>query len=559
MASSLFRVLLITNLFLAGPVRSQSFVEVADQAHDIVRYLDARPTSDGGALIYAWNNSENGHAAGFWLRRVGPDGAMLWTRPTLPVFDLELHAAGLLYTVTTPGCDVTASEYFLNAIDTEGDELFVSSYLVYPGFEHIDVRLIADNSTDKLALFGDEWLVITSLSGDSLTSRQLPVPYTKGTWLSSGELLLIGASELKRLDGLGNDLSSTSMLGPVLDVKALDEGYLLLFDDRIEAYDNTLVLTSTAAFDTTLGVPKRFVQGMDTCMVHTTDGVVVIDELLAVQDTIPFPPLPGHIIEAVLPSGERYMTVGSVLYDRRTGPTATWSRSSGIIRTYDRAGNSVVEGPDVQLEIISLEPEIAPGANTFIDVNATVRITNLGADAVEQLMVTHQPSPWPFICGIVGTSFSLTELDLQPGESVDLELHGLDLLFNTQPVGGPYDAEICMWALSPNAMVDRDASDNYACATLGDVITTIGEVADDAAFSAYPNPTRDKVYLVGLPEDLSGYCELIDALGSTRSVSVSQGSTGVVEADLSHMPSGTYRLVYRNEHRLLWTTVCLVR
>ena len=78
-------------------------------------------------------------------------------------------------------------------------------------------------------------------------------------------------------------------------------------------------------------------------------------------------------------------------------------------------------------------------------------------------MVCHFLSSGP-ICGTAGTSVAVENAGLATGAHVDVSLTGLYL--NYAPWGWlNTDQPVCIGALSPNNLYDRDQSDNYACDT----------------------------------------------------------------------------------------------
>jgi hypothetical protein len=103
------------------------------------------------------------------------------------------------------------------------------------------------------------------------------------------------------------------------------------------------------------------------------------------------------------------------------------------------------------------------GSLVFPRVTATVRITNEGGGIVDNVVVNHW-LPYAGICSMVGKTLHLEDLNLAPGASTTAQMDSLWL--NYAPWGiVNLDQQFCIAALSPNALYDRDGSDNLACDT----------------------------------------------------------------------------------------------
>jgi hypothetical protein len=148
------------------------------------------------------------------------------------------------------------------------------------------------------------------------------------------------------------------------------------------------------------------------------------------------------------------------------GTPSTAQRPAGLIRTVIADGSVAVHDEDVSISIESIDTtwyELMSGM-VYPRATVTVRLTNEGSGIVDNAVVNHFSYYWT--CWPEETTLPLSGLNLAPGASTTAVLDSLWLGY------GPWywieqhpDAAICISALSPNNLYDRDQSDNQACDT----------------------------------------------------------------------------------------------
>ncbi|HRH37322.1 MAG TPA: hypothetical protein PK760_03195, partial [Flavobacteriales bacterium] len=242
-------------------------------------------------------------------------------------------------------------------------------------------------------------------------------------------------------------------------------------------------------------------------------------------------------------SGEHLALAGSV---------TTADRSAGIIRTVLTDGSMSVHDEDVSIQIQSIDSTWYPWSPGYVfpRANVTVRITNEGSTVVDDVVLDHSVFTWD--CWGGTTIIPLSNLGLAPGATTTAEMYNLELPY--VPLSYiPYDPEICIAALCPNKVYDRDGSDNLACE-----VTHIALGIPDGStrpFTLVQDPTNGTTALMfSAPTPSACHIEVLDASGRSLSRSTIQEGTERYVINTSHLAAGLQILMLQDEARGRWTT-----
>ncbi|MBK8948364.1 MAG: hypothetical protein IPM68_05760 [Flavobacteriales bacterium] len=262
--------------------------------------------------------------------------------------------------------------------------------------------------------------------------------------------------------------------------------------------------------------------------------------LLGPIGSFPLDPLPGHQVADLAFGNGRLTTAGHA---------DLFTTSAAVLRDYDSAGLSAAHDVDVSITIASvdsvwLQPVAPPSVHT-LHAALTLTLTNHGNSVVHELLLSHQLGQ-AWFCGIIGTMLPLTQLNLQPGQSMDVPFALTTGFPQPYPPGSTATANVCIVAASPQQRVDRAPADNQACTTVSIVGVGVPSHQAGIAFTVSPNPFQQELRLS--LEPAAGAVEVIvrDQLG--RPVHAERIGSGIA-ADhplvLPALASGLYALTVR--------------
>lgn len=525
-------IIILTILFWTFNARSQPLIEYADQRNDMVSYSKVfENISDNWTFVGSYND-ENGVGAQNWVIERDPNGNLLASFPIGLPSSTERISSGVLYLLTSSGCDVGLGGAYLRAYSQTGVQLLQRYFPTWWNGPPT-LNQIAKGTTDRLALFGGDLMWIVSLNGDSLSSTQLPLStYTMGTWTSSGELLLAGGINLMLANDQGVTLAQAQVQNAILDILAIQTRQLVLTADRMVVYDPELQPIDTLLLGSELGLPKELLARDGISAIRTPAHLLILDNDLVPIDTISLNSVDGHFITDAILTETGMMTAGyQQIQDRR----------SGIMRMYDLEGESTDHTDDVELEMLSVDSAIVTGNSTTAHV--TVRVTNHSPNVLDNVFMTFRYSPWPWTCGFLGDSFQFNDLALEPGASADLNLTDLYIPFLKPPSTGTWEYDLCVVALSPNHHMDRTTADNIACGNyiVDDVSTMVPEehARERIWFSPCPVVGSTTIHAPGY----SGTANIIirDLLGRiTRTELIQLTGSGSGTIDVNGLRPGRY-------------------
>ena len=181
-----------------------------------------------------------------------------------------------------------------------------------------------------------------------------------------------------------------------------------------------------------------------------------------------------------------------------------------------------------------------------------VEVTNHSDSVLNSIVLNTGNNNCSFICPSASTlSKSFNNLSLQPGQSTVLTFGD----YNTSLVPYQENYEFCIWASSPNGMLDDDFTDNVTCMPV-DVTTIVSTHTPQQAYEhieVYPNPATDVLH-IKTSRSIPGNTTIsVTNLMGEKLISVeTQHNQQVFELDIEHLPSGVY-VIYLEQPDVTFT------
>lgn len=515
----------------------QSPFEYADQRTFQVSYRACSALGDGWVVSgdYAEDDGSPGHGM---LRAFDAAGEPAWESQLVDGFN-QVYASDL---ATLPGGDlITASNliecdvlvpWFLAERRTPMGDLVWSRHYAFPA-----VGEVAVNAGDSVAFATDAGLLITNAAGDSLTSFETG-SIRHLAWDAPHTLLMSGWSgTLWRWSIFGDQIAGINLPAYAVDVRwwrghrmaLTSDGWLRTYTADLGAMDSVAV-----------GPPsynRRLLPLGDQLIVADNTISLVLDTNLEVVASIGMDPggeFPDDLFQTFAVNEDAILQVASA---------ATAQRPAGLVRTVSLNGAFVPHGENVRIEVLGFDSvyyEFQSGM-IFPHADVTVRVTNLSSSVLNEVMVSHFLSSGP-ICGTAGTSLALENAALAMGAHVDVSLTNLWL--NYAPWGWlNTDQLVCIGALSPNNLYDRDPSDNYACDT-AHIVLGSEDLPSDVPGLVVQNPFDGVLGIFfATPSREPLHATLFDATGrDLAAITVPAGSTRFLW-DLPGLSGGVHVLL----------------
>ena len=535
------RCLLVAALCGVQHAHAQPLLERADQRADLMHHTRILPIPGPAWATFGDKNDPGGAASMNLLSAWTITGDLLWSTgfADMVFVDGEVAAgpdSSILACGRWNGCDVGGANSIITRINGDGSTAW-SVPVAVDGLQHI-----ATHADSLLAFATDAVVHLTGVNGDSLTQWSTPdAPVEALCWTSNGHLLLAANNALHLASASGIPLGITPIGGAVRQLAARPDGriWVLRADELLSVSAD---LQSITAFDLSAYTTdaRRLATDGNDAWVLTPTAVVQVDASLGPIGSFPLDPLPGHQVADLAFGNGRLTTAGHA---------DLFTTSAAVLRDYDSAGLSAAHDVDVSITIASvdsvwLQPVAPPSVHT-LHAALTLTLTNHGNSVVHELLLSHQLGQ-AWFCGIIGTMLPLTQLNLQPGQIVDVQFPDIPHYTQPYPVGSTVTENYCIVAASPQQRVDRAPADNQACTTVSIAGVGVPSHAAGIAFTVSPNPFQQELRLSLDPA--AGPVEVIvlDQLG--RPVHAERIGSGIA-ADhplvLPALASGLYALTVR--------------
>ncbi|HQW86902.1 MAG TPA: hypothetical protein PLH93_06940 [Flavobacteriales bacterium] len=532
------RCLLVAALCGAQHAHAQPLLERADQRADLMHHTRILPIPGPAWATFGDKNDPGGVASMNLLSAWNSTGDLLWSTGFADmVFVAGDVAAGpdssILACGPWNGCDVLGTHSIITRINGDGSTAW-SAPVAVDGLQHI-----ATHADSLLAFATANMVHLTDLNGDSLTQWSTPdAPVEALCWTSNDHLLLAANSALHLTSASGIPLGITPIGGVVRQLAARPDGHIWVLRAD-EVLSVSADLQSITAFDLsayTTDARRLATDGNDAWVLTPTE-VVRVEASLGPIGSFPLNPLPGHQVADLAFGNGRLTTAGHA---------DLFTTTAAVLRDYDSTGLTAVHDADVSIAIAAVDSTwlvpLGPPNIHSLRTALTLTLTNHGNSVVHELLLSHQLGQ-PWICGLAGTMLPLTQLNLQPGQSVDVPFTLTTGFPQSFPPGSTATANVCIVAASPQHRVDRTPADNQACTTISIVGVGIAQEVGLATFTVFPNPFSDELNLAVDPGSGPIDIRLCDPVGRVvHTERVDPGSARTHRLKLPALLPGAYVL-----------------
>lgn len=449
-----------------------------------------------------------------------------------------LPDSGLLHIGVHDACDYFGPDSRLRRYSPQGDILWERLFpesLTYP------LSMAAQGSTNHLAVASEDFVYFLDLDGN--TTSGFPVPlseYVNGMVWASDSTLYMGRGPDLKLVGMDGTQLATTPVGYVADMYWDGEQLyvLTLTDDSVHRYaPNLEPLGSSLLPGADSQTPNRFIPTGNAVYVYTADGLYELGPGGIPGLAFPWPLLPDLVTTGCAVRDNAVLAVGN---------TTISGRSTGIVRMLSMSGEAAQHHEDVEvlMEVGSAWVEYTGFPSYPWDWKADVTgvVVNHGPDTLRSVVLSMWvdiPVDYTF-CGLPVNRIDTIGLALAPADTALLPFGEVDVRMGSTVAGGT--SAICMVALAPDRLADRDPDDNTACATADFVMGMEGQEGL-APISVFPNPASDHCTVSGLGT-LGALVQVrvLDLAGRIMSARFGNVLGNNLELDVSSLPPGTYIL-----------------
>ena len=482
-------------LFLAFSIGAdlvaQAPFEFADQRTHQVSY--AACARAGDTWIVGGNaGHEDGVSVEHFVAGFDGLGQLVWETPFLGptytgiVMDMTpVPGSGVLVTGPHDGCDVMLTTSMVSLIDPAGNVIWSRDLW-------LEFASRVDRASDgRILVSGSQAVKLLDQFGDSLATIELDsLGFPSANWCvwdSDSSMMLVRYNDQLERRSLGAAVLAVASFDNIQDVVRWQGHRLVLGNDGI-VLDLDDDLSELGPVDLGAAYDRgRFVPADSTIWVIGNVEAAELDDDLAILRTVVLDP-DGTFGDQVF---QDYAVAGDAI--AMVGNPTTVQRPAGMIRTVVADGTVPQHDEDVSITVVSVDSVWYSLSGTVIypRANVTVRVTNEGSGLLDEVVLNHW-QPYGF-CSSVGTTLHLAALGLATGQFEDVSMTDLWLSF------GPWgwlslDQQVCIGALSPNALYDRDPSDNLGCDT-AHIVLGVEEPALEAPFVLVQDASGDALEL----------------------------------------------------------------
>lgn len=539
-------LLLITSLILPAGSAQAQYIEIADQNSVDVVYDVFIPVGSNYAVA-AWSNPD-GLFGGLhnYVRLIDASGALQATlQVPMPTTWGSNHGTimrsrtdGLWLFGPEDGCDYLDYSRLLR-YTAEGVEMLDHSWLEdgETPFGLFSWHMAKAPGT-ALAIPEYDSMYITDTTGQVLEVWDIPVN-TVGTllWTSDSTLLISDGDSLVHVDIHGEVLSDRKVGSTVNDLRSWNDDLLVLCADTIHQFTQALEAISSSAY-----VGEGYARGFigDSGPVHFQAGGELFKwepDLGAVSRLAP-ELLPGQTIRGM-------WLQDTILYTSSTVDTHGFA--TGLVRTYGLSGGSTEHDLDIGITNVEVDSSwttcsSSPGGPAYCGLyaNVSLELVNFGSETIDEVVLAHRSGFPVMFCGQASSMLRLSGLGLLPGATTSVTMNDLIVRYDVSSLGQLVTRDVCITALSPNNLIDRQPEDNRNCTSISAIMPVgFNEPEQRARLTVTPNPFTEN-FMLGYAVDGAASLDLYDPMGRhVRSIRL-MITDGQARLDLSDLGSGLY-------------------
>lgn len=531
------------------PTRAQT-AEWADQRSEEIQLQKALPVGGGRWAVIGWTALGGSNM----LSVRNADGTIAWE--TIDEYFtgrgggdvVLLPDSGLLHVGATDGCDYFSNPSRLRRYTPDGTILWERTL----GSDNSGiVTMCAKGSTERLAVASEDSVYVMDMNGDPIGD----FASSNGTilnlhWQGDSALFLATYGSMLRVDLDGNVLNSGPLGTGPRDLHWDGQRLFALTMDGISVFDPDLNLIGTFPMGW-LHWQSAFSATISGLFVNTGAGLDEVASDGSSTTVFLWPELPEMTNLGCAVRGSDVLVVGQ---------TSISGRSTGIIRRLSMAGEAAQHDEDVEviLQVDSSWAEYTNGPYWSRRANITARVVNHGSAPLDDVVV-HMWTEVPYVmCYQPGHRVVASDLGLQPGDTTTIPFGIVDVAIGqTGSQAAGFD-DICIVALAPNELADRDPGDNTSCVTVEFVLGE-REHASGTSIQLSPNPTNGVFTIIGPLAGQILRVRMLDAKGRVVKDLTFPSGTSAKTIDMSDLPSASYMVIVEGEKDLTTARLILMR
>lgn len=544
-------------LFLLGLQAQAQVFEHVDQRTESVGYGKTVAIGGGRWVTAASANTEAGiPVPGFYFAAFGTDGQPTWERSVEHLGGhgmdgdlISLPDSGLLTVGRGDYCDVMSGISILGRYDQEGGVIWET---VIHHSEWPYVTMLARAPGTDIAAASSDSVYRFNWNGERIDAFHAPGQGVVGLhWYQDSLLLVLSEEELFVVDTAGTPVDTFPLPGIGVALRVFSDQAFVLMDEgliRMQLTDGTTLMVGSGNEE-----PVAFVEGpADRLFVRSAGTLYEVFPDGAIQSLGPIGTVPSGSITGAVVLGDHLYTSGN---------TNIGGRSSAVRRGQAIAGEQAMHDEDIEILVTTdsswfVAGPTPPGNLYWQYASLTAHVVNHGPAPLHRFVLSYRTPHAIAWCGTWAMTMLVDGIELLPGDTVHIPWHELPYDYShLTPPGSSLTASLCIAALAPNLLADRNPTDNYACTDVL-FVNTVG-VADHASMpviAVHPNPFSDRFTITGLPPD-ARQATLLDAAGrDVRNVPLA-AHLGYATIDPGHLPPGMYRLVVDTPHGRWGTAV----
>ena len=462
-----------------------------------------------------------------------------------------LPDSGLLHVGLADNCDYYGPESRVRRYAPNGTVLW--ERIITP-LQSYPVTMAAKGTINHVAVASQDSVYVMDMDGNSVGGFYVPtLNIQKIRWADDSTLFMVkGTNNLLRVNFSGTELVSAIIGSLVSDMHWDGQQLFVLTNDGVHLFNMDLTPLGQAAL---LGVDwnSQFVVSDSSLYVNTASGLFQVADDGSSALLFAGPALPNLTTTGCAVRNGTVLSVGN---------TNISGRSTGIIRTLSMTGEAVQHDQDVEvlLQVDSTWTEFLGGWypwNKRADI--TGYVVNHGSDTLRSVVLSMWISVPYILCDHFANRIDTTGLALAPGDTVALPFGPVDVALGLQQSEAMAPGEICIVALAPDHLADREPADNLACGTF-DFTLGVMDPLRQTSLSLAPNPAVNTCVLSGLaalgaPVQL----HILDLTGRMVSVRNSIGSIHNLELDVSLLAPATYLVVAEGRNSRAMATLVVAR
>lgn len=511
--------------------------EQAYQPTEMVHWDQALPVGGGRWAVIGGATSAGSHA----ISVRNADGTIAWEEVGQYGNDgnmgqvVLMPDSGLLRAGLFDGCDILGGDNQVRRYAQDGTMMWERIIQTWEW----GITLVANGTIDHIALASQDSVYILDLDGNTTGGFAVPSGDVHGIcWASDSTLFLVRGTDLKLVDLQGSEMASSTIGPDVLDMHWDGQHHFILANDSVRRFSPDLLPFGNHVL---LGINgnSRFVPSDSALYVNTATGLYQLADDGTATLLFPWPALPN------LTTTGCAVRSGTVL---AVGNTDISGRNTGIIRTLSMNGDAAQHDQDVEvlLQVDSAWTEYSGTPYYPWDRKADLTgfVVNHGTDTLRSVVL----SMWKYVpfllCDPFTNRIDTSGFALPPGDTLDLPFGVVDVALGlAQSQVADASGEICIVALAPDHLADRNPDDNTACETVNFPMG-IGNIERQASLNLAPNPAVNTCVLSGLAAlGTPVQVRILDLTGRIVAEQNSIGSSHNLELDISSLAPATYLVV----------------